>query len=152
LTDRDEPKAGNVRSATACRTPLPYGGRIVGLLVFVKQCHATDSLDAHVLVLYTGFMTVQADKSRERRIVHYRGRVQGVGFRFTTRELASQFDVTGYVQNLHDGQVLVVAEGEPKELDGFLARIQAVMGSYIRGAGAVTTAPSGEFQGFDVQF
>jgi acylphosphatase len=97
-------------------------------------------------------MTAEADTSRERRIVHYRGRVQGVGFRYTTRELANQFDVTGYVQNLADGQVLVVAEGEPKELDAFLARIQAVMGSYIRSADVVTTAPSGEFQDFDVRF
>ncbi len=97
-------------------------------------------------------MTAPADTSRERRIVHYRGRVQGVGFRYTARELASQFDVTGYVQNLPDGQVLVVAEGEAKEIDKFLARIQAVMGSYIRSADVVTTAPGGDFQSFDVQF
>jgi acylphosphatase len=119
---------------------------------FVKQCHATGSLEGRELVPYTGIMTAPAETSRERRNVHYRGRVQGVGFRYTTRELASQFDVTGYVQNLPDGQVLVVAEGEPKELDAFLARIHAVMGSYIRSADVVTTAPSGEFQDFDVRF
>jgi acylphosphatase len=109
-------------------------------------------LEGRQFVPYTGVMTAQADKSRERRIVHYRGRVQGVGFRYTTREVASQFDVMGYVQNLPDGQVLVVAEGDAKELDAFLGRIQAVMGSYIRSADVVTAAPSGDFQSFDLQF
>jgi acylphosphatase len=79
------------------------------------------------------------EEERERRMVHYRGRVQGVGFRYTTREIASQFDVMGYVQNLPDGQVLVVAEG-PIE-----------MSSYIRGANVVTAPPSGEFENFDVR-
>ena len=68
----------------------------------------------------------------ERRVVHFRGRVQGVGFRYTTVRIAGQFDVTGYVQNLPDGQVLVVAEGRPDELDSFLDRLKTEMAAYIR--------------------
>ena len=85
-------------------------------------------------------------------MVHYRGRVQGVGFRYTTREIASQFDVMGYVQNLPDGQVLVVAEGPKPELDAFFAQIQIEMSSYIRGANVVTAPPTAEFENFDVRF
>ena len=47
----------------------------------------------------------------ERRIVHYTGRVQGVGFRFTTCRLAESFAVAGRVKNLPDGRVRVVVEG-----------------------------------------
>ena len=53
----------------------------------------------------------------ERRAVYYTGRVQGVGFRFTARSLAQSFAVTGMVQNLSDGRVLVIAEGTSAELD-----------------------------------
>ena len=95
-------------------------------------------------------MPINEDE-RERRMVHYRGRVQGVGFRYTTREIASRFDVNGYVQNLPDGQVLVVAEGPKPELDAFFAQIQTEMNSYIRGANVVTAPPSGEFENFDVR-
>ena len=60
----------------------------------------------------------------ERRRVYYSGRVQGVGFRATCRWLAGGFEVAGYVRNLPDGRVEVVAEGESAELDRFLAAIQ----------------------------
>jgi acylphosphatase len=50
------------------------------------------------------------------------GRVQGVGFRFTTVEVASRFPVTGFVRNLPDGSVEIVAEGaEPAVLDFWTA-------------------------------
>jgi len=69
---------------------------------------------------------------RERRHVLYSGRVQGVGFRFTCQSLARSFPVAGYVRNLPDGRVELVAEGDPRELDAFLAEIQQEMGSLIR--------------------
>ena len=46
------------------------------------------------------------------------------GFRFTTERIASRFAVDGFVKNLPDGRVLVVVEGEAKELDRFLAEVQ----------------------------
>src|SRR6187455_864933 len=48
----------------------------------------------------------------ERRRVWYEGRVQGVGFRYTARGLAGGFPVSGYVRNLDDGRVELVAEGD----------------------------------------
>ena len=59
---------------------------------------------------------------RIRRRVHFSGRVQGVGFRYTCQSIARGFDVGGYVRNLPDGRVEPLAEGEPGELDNFLAR------------------------------
>jgi acylphosphatase len=88
----------------------------------------------------------------ERRVVHFRGRVQGVGFRFTTVRIAAEFGATGYVQNLPDGQVLVVAEGRPADLDRFLDRLKTEMAPYIRDAHVTTSPASGEFDSFDVKY
>jgi acylphosphatase len=89
---------------------------------------------------------------RERRVVHFRGRVQGVGFRYTTVRIAAEFAVAGYVQNLPDGRVLVVAEGRSDELDQFLDKLKAEMGSYVRDAHIATNAASGEFESFEVRY
>ena len=47
-----------------------------------------------------------------RNTVHYTGHVQGVGFRYTTTTIAGKHNVAGYVQNLPDGRVRLVAEGK----------------------------------------
>ena len=60
----------------------------------------------------------------ERVHVFYSGRVQGIGFRYACRSLAQGFSVTGYVRNLQDGRVELIAEGERGELEGFLGEIQ----------------------------
>ena len=88
----------------------------------------------------------------QRRTVHYSGRVQGVGFRFTADRIASRFEVAGYVKNLDDGRVLIVVEGEPKELDRFLAGIQAEMAGYIRSVAVEPAEATGEFSGFGVRY
>ena len=45
------------------------------------------------------------------------GRVQGVGFRWATREQANRLGVTGYAKNLSDGRVEVLAYGDVAALD-----------------------------------
>jgi acylphosphatase len=57
-----------------------------------------------------------------KRII-FEGRVQGVGFRYTVKDLARGFDVRGWVKNLPDGSVELQAMGEPDELDGFIREI-----------------------------
>ena len=67
-----------------------------------------------------------------RYTIYFSGQVQGVGFRYTTRSIAANYRVAGYVQNLPDGRVLLVAEGEKASLDQFLAEIDNRMSNYIR--------------------
>ena len=87
----------------------------------------------------------------ERREVLYEGHVQGVGFRFTTNRIARRFDVAGYVRNLPDGRVEVVAEGKPSELDAFLAAVADAMRGNIRKKTQTKLAPAGEFRDFEIR-
>jgi len=62
----------------------------------------------------------------------FTGKVQGVGFRYETLGVARGYAVTGYVENLPDGRVHLVASGERDEADAFLAALQDRMSDYIR--------------------
>lgn len=55
--------------------------------------------------------------------VFYSGRVQGVGFRYTTTEIARRFRVVGWVRNLSDGRVELWVEGDSAEVSEFLSGI-----------------------------
>ena len=87
-----------------------------------------------------------------RRHVHYCGNVQGVGFRYTVSRLAGLSAVGGFVRNLPDGRVELVAEGEPGEVFDLLAGVREAMGRYIRRETVAEEPPTGEFQGFRVRF
>lgn len=60
------------------------------------------------------------------------GRVQGVGFRFFTQQLAIQLDLCGTVQNKMDGSVFAVAQGEEKAVTRFMERVKASTSPYGR--------------------
>lgn len=48
------------------------------------------------------------------------GKVQGVGYRMSTRDQAKQLDVRGYVQNLSNGDVKIVAQGEVASVNSLI--------------------------------
>jgi acylphosphatase len=66
--------------------------------------------------------------------VTYSGRVQGVGFRYTARQIAAGFEVAGYVRNLSNGDVELVAEGEQDAVAKFLDAVADRMREYIHNA------------------
>lgn len=92
-----------------------------------------------------------SDQAAERREVYYSGRVQGVGFRYTVRSLAARFRVTGFVRNLPDGGVQLVAEGPPAEIEGLLAAVRQTMGRYVADAQETTAEASGRFERFEIR-
>ena len=61
---------------------------------------------------------------KKRVHVFYSGRVQGVGFRITAEETAHELGVSGWVKNLRDGRVELVAEAEEATLKKYLAAIR----------------------------
>ncbi len=83
--------------------------------------------------------------------VYFTGHVQGVGFRYTTLQVAKEYEVTGFVRNLADGRVQLEAEGAKPEIEAFLKGLADAMPGYIR-----KTERSGErrppqFQGFTIR-
>jgi len=65
-------------------------------------------------------------------LAHFSGHVQGVGFRYATKQLAKGFEVTGFVRNLSDGRVELEAEGAEGECRRFLREVESELDSYIR--------------------
>jgi acylphosphatase len=88
----------------------------------------------------------------QRREIHYSGRVQGVGFRYTVCKIARAFAVAGYVKNLPDGRVELVVEGLAAEIDVMLRAIRDEMDRYIRDVRETPSAATGRFSSFDVRY
>jgi len=84
--------------------------------------------------------------------VTFSGRVQGVGFRFTARRIASRFNVTGYVKNLVSGKVEVWAEGTEQEIKGFIDAIENAFSEYISKTEKTKAPPTRKFAVFEIAF
>ena len=90
--------------------------------------------------------------SSKRIHVFYSGSVQGVGFRFSAEIAARRLKVTGWVKNLSDGRVELVAEGEERQLKDLMEAISSEMSAYIRDADVSWEEPTGKFRGFGIAF
>lgn len=64
--------------------------------------------------------------------VIFSGRVQGVGFRFTVHRIAARHQLTGFVRNLPDGSVEMLAQGAAEDVASCIADIQESFGGYVR--------------------
>ncbi|OIO75406.1 MAG: hypothetical protein AUJ85_03170 [Elusimicrobia bacterium CG1_02_37_114] len=82
----------------------------------------------------------------------FKGRVQGVGFRYTVMDIARTYPVKGFVRNLITGDVEVKVEGEKKIIEDFIKSIEKEMKRYIRKSEIDWGEYSGEFSKFEVRF
>ena len=83
--------------------------------------------------------------------VHYTGHVQGVGFRHAVLQVAREFEVAGYVQNLADGRVRLEAEGRAGALEEFLAAVGERMHGHIRKVERSAASRAPQFSGFVIR-
>ena len=84
--------------------------------------------------------------------VFYEGSVQGVGFRWTVRNIAKGFDVTGWIRNLPDGRVEMQVGGEEDEVRGFLKAImESELRAHIRKQGETPLTTPVEARGFEIR-
>lgn len=88
---------------------------------------------------------------QRRHTLHFSGNVQGVGFRYTTANLSQGWPVSGFVQNLPDGRVKLVIEGEESHLSGFEKAIHERLGDYIAESTREDSPPRGEFTSFEIR-
>jgi acylphosphatase len=84
--------------------------------------------------------------------VFYEGNVQGVGFRYSVRQIAKGFDVTGSVRNLSDGRVELLARGDEDEVRAFLDAIgQSELRAHIKKHSEALLANPPAFRGFEIR-
>jgi acylphosphatase len=86
-----------------------------------------------------------------RMTCYFSGRVQGVGFRYTVKNIAMQYNVHGYVRNLSDGRVELVMEGSQAEMDRLLDEVCQKMNGYISHVDSSTLPATGEFEHFYIR-
>lgn len=85
------------------------------------------------------------------RHVFYEGRVQGVGFRYTCKNIARGYDVVGWVRNLPDGRVELQCSGEVGEVEGFLEGIaESDLKAHIRAVTVTLIPPLAGVRGFEI--
>jgi acylphosphatase len=84
--------------------------------------------------------------------VIYTGRVQGVGFRYSTKQIASGYEVVGTVKNLPDGRVeLQAMSQDADELEDFFAAIdESNLGSLIKDREVSVIPPLAGLRGFSI--
>ena len=99
-----------------------------------------------------GSPTTPSRPSLIRRTVFFTGHVQGVGFRYTTCQVARAYPITGYVKNLPDGRVEALAEGDATTVERFFAALADEMAGHIRSATGHESPATGEFTEFSVRY
>jgi acylphosphatase len=92
------------------------------------------------------------EEFNERRETRFAGKVQGVGFRYTARQIAERFRVTGFVKNTADGRVLLVTEGDSQEIDRFLAALRTEQQRYIQGEESSSGPATLDFIDFAIHY
>jgi acylphosphatase len=84
--------------------------------------------------------------------VLYEGNVQGVGFRYSVRQIAKGFDLTGSVRNLRDGRVELLATGDDGEVRAFVEAIgQSELCAHIRKQSETPLPNPPDFRGFEIR-
>ncbi len=85
------------------------------------------------------------------KVVYYSGHVQGVGFRATTAWIARTHpQIRGWVRNLSDGRVELLADGEVGAIEAFLADVRQRMAEHITAEEAFEREPDLALAGFRI--
>ena len=82
----------------------------------------------------------------------FSGRVQGVGFRFTAHRMAGRHQLTGYVRNLPNGSVEMLAQGPAKDIDDCIKDIQDCLAGYVREVKINEIPPNPRYTDFKITF
>jgi acylphosphatase len=85
--------------------------------------------------------------------IYLSGVVQGVGFRYFTRNVARKFGVRGFVKNLSDGRVMMVAEGEKEQVEKFVSEItNGPRFAVVKKIEMEELSPSGKYEDFVIVY
>ena len=90
---------------------------------------------------------------RETRLIRIHGKVQGVGYRFFATRVARRLGLKGWIQNMRDGTVEALVEGEKKTIDEWIEELKE--GPRYAEVTKIDQEPkdsSGKLGDFDVKF
>ncbi len=80
------------------------------------------------------------------------GVVQGVGYRFFTQRAAAEHQIVGYVRNLENGDVEVVAEGELQQMKDFKKKLmEGPRFSVVKNVEEIVLEPTGNYSSFRIE-
>ena len=80
------------------------------------------------------------------------GRVQGVGFRFTARRAASRRQLTGFVRNVPNGTVEMLAQGRPEDVDDCIQDLKEYFAGYLKETRIEEIPPDPRYIDFKITF
>jgi serine/threonine-protein kinase RsbW len=158
ISVRDEGEGfvpGEIPDCTAPdRLPLPNGRGIMLMRAYMDTVSYREDGREVLFIKRRNSQTLsnpgQLSPSPVRRTIYFSGRVQGVGFRYAANDIASRYKVAGFVRNLPDGRVELVAEGSAEELDQMQQEIERAMRPYIHSVEETASPATGEFSGFSI--
>jgi len=82
----------------------------------------------------------------------FTGRVQGVGFRFTAHRIADRHRLTGFVRNLPNATVEMLAQGASADIDNCITDIKQAFLRYITETKITDLAPNPQYTDFRITF
>jgi len=82
----------------------------------------------------------------------FTGRVQGVGFRFTARRAASRRQLTGFVRNVPDGTVEMLAQGRSEDVDDCIQDLKEYFAGYLKETRIEEIPPDTRYIDFKITF
>jgi len=83
--------------------------------------------------------------------IYFSGRVQGVGFRYTSRQVADRYDVAGWVKNLPNGSVEMIVEGTPDQLKSYVADVASSTHGHVADTQITKSDATGEFSAMEIR-
>ena len=86
------------------------------------------------------------------RHIIFTGSVQGVGFRFTAHRMAGRHQLTGYVRNLRDGTVEMLAQGAAEDIDDCVRDIRNCLTGHVREVQVEEIPPNPTYIDFKITF
>ncbi len=82
----------------------------------------------------------------------FKGRVQGVGFRYTTQRAAGRYDLTGFVRNLSDGSVEALLQGTAPNIQACLDDLNDHFGGYLREINTTDQPVNPQYHDFRISY
>ncbi len=81
-----------------------------------------------------------------------KGYVQGVGFRYFVQKEAKSIGIKGYVKNLENGDVLIIAQGENYQLEEFVKNVKTKHHYATVKEMLIKDIESSDYDGFTIKF